>query len=319
MSVALVLRALGLGDLLVAVPALRALRRILPGRQVVLACPRGLGWLALESGAVDRVHPTAGLDDLAWPGPSPQVAVNLHGSGPQSHAALARVGAGRFVGFADPVTGTPGPAWDPREHEARRWCRLVEEGLGAPAGTVDAYDGLLRPPYAPVGETAVVHPGAASPARRWPAERFAEVARRLAALGHDVALTGSPPEAPLCREVARAAGLPNRAVLAGSTTVEDLAGVVARAAVVVSGDTGVAHLAAAYDRPAVAVFGPTPPSRWAPLWGRTTVLWHGSGDGDPHGARTDPALAAVGVEEVWTAVFSRIRPGTSAPSAPGRR
>ncbi|PVG82426.1 glycosyl transferase [Nocardioides gansuensis] len=321
MPVALVLRALGLGDLLVAVPALRALRRALPGHEIVLATPRTLAGLATATGAVDRVHDMRGLGDLGWPGPPPDVAVNLHGSGPESHDALTATRPRRLAAFGEPATGSPGPRWDPDEHEVRRWCRLVSDCFDVEA---DPQDGLLEPPVRVAGDgTAVVHPGAASPARRWPPGRFAEVARRLAAEGRRVLLTGSADEVDLCREVARTAGLPRESVAAGTTSTDSLAALVAAADVVLSGDTGVAHLAAAYDRPAVALYGPTPPTTWAPLWGRTRVLWHGTGAGDPHAAETDPALASITVDEAWAAVVSQlggqVPRGTSAPCAPAPR
>jgi ADP-heptose:LPS heptosyltransferase len=147
----------------------------------------------------------------------------------------------------------------------------------------------------------VVHPGAA-PARRWPAARFAAVARGLAAGGWPVAVTGSAAEQPLAREVARLAGLPDTAVLAGRTSLADLARLVADAALVVCGDTGVGHLATATATPSVLLFGPTPPAEWGPLrdLDRHIVLWTGHA-GDPNGTYPNRGLLAIAAPEVLAA------------------
>ena len=158
----------------------------------------------------------------------------------------------------------------------------------------------------PVRDVAVVHPGAAFPGRRWPPERFAAVARHLAAAGHRVVVTGGPAERELALQVASLAGLPEDAVLAGTTTSLELAAVVAAARLVVCGDTGVAHLATAYRRPSVVLFGPVSPALWGPpARPQHVVLWHGDGTGDPHGTELDPALARVTVDEV-TAALDRL-------------
>ncbi|WNV76066.1 glycosyltransferase family 9 protein [Geodermatophilus sp. DSM 44513] len=304
--VAVVLRPLGLGDLLTGVPAIRAVRAAVPGHRLVLATTAALAPLAGLVDAVDEVLPARELEPLDWPGPPPELAVDLHGRGPASHVVVADLHPERLLTFASP--GWPGPEWHPDEHEVQRWCRLVAEGLGVDADP-DALD-LAVPdvgPPAPAG-VALVHPGAAFSSRRWPADRFAAVARHLADRGLDVRVTGSPAEVPLARSVADGAGLGEDAVLAGRTTTLELAAVVAGARVVVSGDTGLAHLATAYRRPSVVLFGPVSPALWGPPPRASrhgplhVVLWHGDGTGDPWGTALDPALARVTVAEV-TAVL----------------
>ncbi|WP_082918961.1 glycosyltransferase family 9 protein [Cellulosimicrobium sp. I38E] len=327
----LVLRALGLGDALTAVPALRGVRRAWPGRRVLLAAPEEVGGWLRDLGLVDGVVPAQGLAPLAWveeseavtgAAPSGHVAVNLHGSGPQSHRVLLDTAPEQVVAYASREAGVAGPGWDPDEHEVDRWCRLVTTAGGA----CSREDLRLDPPAAR-GRHVVVHPGAASGSRRWPADRFAAVARDLAAAGHDVVVTGGPDERDLCARVVAdaAASLEETTGVTETTgTVTDTAGtldlpaladVVATARLVVCGDTGVAHLATAFGTPSAVLFGPTPPSAWGPAIDpeRHVVLWHG-GDatpaqpgghrGDPHAADLDPALDRITVDEVVEAARS---------------
>ncbi len=297
---AVLLRPLGLGDLLTGVPALRAIRAAVPGHRLVLATTAALEPLAALIDAVDEVLPARELEPLDWPGPPPELAVDLHGKGPASHVVVAALEPGRLLTFDSP--GYPGPTWSADEHEVHRWCRLVSEGLGV-AADPDALDLAVPAVPPPVAGASVVHPGAAHPGRRWPPERFAAVARQLAAQGHDVRITGGPAEVDLAAEVARNAGLGEAAVLAGRTSALELAAVIAAARIVVSGDTGVAHLASAYRRPSVVLFGPVSPALWGPPpRAQHVVLWHGDGTGDPWGSELDPALAKITVDEVVDAL-----------------
>ncbi|MCW2705376.1 MAG: glycosyl transferase family 9 [Blastococcus sp.] len=322
--VALVLRPLGLGDLLTGVPAIRAVRAAVPDHRLVLATTAALEPLARLIDAVDEMLPARELEPLDWTGPPPALAVDLHGKGPASHVVVADLAPDRLLTFDSP--GFPGPRWCPDEHEVHRWCRLVSEGLGVPADP-DALDLTVPGAPPPVSGAAVVHPGAAFPGRRWPPERFAAVARRLADTGHDVRITGGPAEVALARVVAVGAGLAPESVLAGRTSPLELAAVVAAARVVVSGDTGIAHLATAYRRPSVVLFGPVSPALWGPPpRPQHVVLWHGDGTGDPWGTELDPALARITVSDVTAALdglLARVddcpsvtRSAHSPPSAP---
>lgn len=293
---ALVLRALGLGDLLTAVPALRALRRGMPGARITLAAPPVLAPLARATGAVDGVLPAHGLEAPLPPAGPVDAAVNLHGRGPRSHQLLAALAPGRLLAFACPGgRHAGGPAWDPGEHEVARWCRLVAAyGFDADPADLD----LPVPAAAsPAPGAVVVHPGAAFPARRWPPERFAAVAAALRAGGERVVVTGDPGEAHLARRVVELAGLGRASDLSGRTPLPELAALVAGARLVVCGDTGVAHLATAYRTPSVLLFGPTPPGHWGPPdRAEHHVLWAGR-RGDPHGREPCPGLLEITADQ----------------------
>ncbi|AEW97511.1 MULTISPECIES: glycosyltransferase family 9 protein [Streptomycetaceae] len=305
----LVLRALGLGDLLTAVPALRALRRAAPRHEIVLAAPRRLADAVHATGAVDRLLPAEAPARevpavLPWTGLAPDLAVDLHGNGPASRDPLAALNPGRLIAYAAPGA----PRWRPDDHERLRWCRLLT-AHGIPA---DPDDLLLPAPdtICAVPCATIVHPGADAPARRWPAERFALVARSLHAAGHHVVVTAGRGEADLARQVAASAGLPGHAVLGGEGDIPfpQLAALVARARAVVVGDTGVAHLATACGTPSVVLCGPVSPAIWGPPAGRVhQVLWHPAPDdgvrpGDAHGTRPDPRLLRITPAEVLAAV-----------------
>lgn len=210
--------------------------------------------------------------------------MDLHGRGPASHRLVAALRPARLIVFGGPHGGGfTGPAWRAGEHEVTRWCRLCRES-GIPA--------------------TLVHAGVAAASRRWPAGRFAVVARELSRTGHQVLLTGSAPERDGVLALASRAGLPPAAVLAGRTSPRQLASLTARARLVVAGDTGMSHLAAAYGRPSVTLCGPVPPAEWGPpAHPRHQVLWPAPPGyrGDPHGGRTDPVLAAITPEAVLAA------------------
>lgn len=305
----MILRASGLGDLLTAVPALRAIARAFPLHERVLCAPVAYAPLVpLMRGAIDRVVDTRGLAVPLAIAPRPEVAINLHGRGPQSTELLAAVEPHRLVGFrpaavAAGTAGTSGPVWRAGEHEIDRWCRLLTEA-GIPADPAELELTVPAPPRPEWRGALVVHPGASAPSRRWPAARYTAVARAAATRGARVVVTGASEELPLARHIATGAGLRADAVLAGRLDVGALAAVVAHASAVVCGDTGIAHLATAFATPSVVLFGPTPPTEWGPRRpDRHRVLWAGA-RGEANAARTDPGLLRIGVDDVVAALES---------------
>jgi ADP-heptose:LPS heptosyltransferase len=272
----------------------------------VLATPERYRDLAMLSGAVDDVDPTAGLGELKPRREPPALAVNLHGSGPQSITDLVSVQPRALLTHRHHAyPGLPGPPWRADLHEVDRWCQLLE-WAGIPCNPEEL--GIPRPPGQPDRSAVVViHPGAAYAARRWPPDRFAAVAAVLRNAGHDVVITGDSTERDLARTVASGAGLPQTSVLAGDLGLLELVALIADCRLLICGDTGVGHIATATGTPSVLLFGPTPPNRWGPRGpGPHVALWAGD-KGDPHGDRPHRGLLLITVARVLQATDNLLR------------
>jgi ADP-heptose:LPS heptosyltransferase len=300
-SFVLSLRAAGLGDLLTAVPALRAISAAYPEARHVLATSAGLHELAPLIGGVDLLVHTVVEDGAPPPLVPVDVAINLHGCGPQSHRMLLASQPRRLIAFGRDDLRVDGPEWNRMEHEVIRWCRLLEES-GIPADP-DDLDFVAPPGRLPAGVrgATVLHPGAGAAARRWPIERWTALAAAEVADGHRVVVTVGPRESSLGDAIA--AAVPGVSVVDCSRDLGLLLRVIDVARVVVVADTGVAHVATALRTPSVVLFGPEPPSRWGPPPDRPwhVALWSGQ-HGDPHGETTDAGLLELSVLDVLLAV-----------------
>lgn len=173
------------------------------------------------------------------------------------------------------------------------------------------------------GPFAVLHPGGAeNPGsvmldKRWPVERYAEVAIELARRGFTPLLTGGPGDVQSCIDVARLAGHTNCLNLAGALDLLSTAAVIQQADLYVGTDTGVSHLAAAVGTPSVVIFGPTNPRRYGPRGKHVTILApdasHALHDVDLRraaSARNRPTTNDISAEAVLEAI-ERL-PGTPA-------
>jgi heptosyltransferase-1 len=120
-----------------------------------------------------------------------------------------------------------------------------------------------------IGDFAILNPGAGWGAKRWPAERYGEVARKLAHQGMRSILNYGPGEEELVRAAEAASAGTAKAM---SCSITELIALTRRARLFIGGDTGPLHLAAALRVPVVAIYGPTDPARNGPYGTRSVVL-----------------------------------------------
>jgi ADP-heptose:LPS heptosyltransferase len=275
-----VLRANALGDLIVALPALEALRAAYPAAELVLL---GSGWhpafLAGRPGPVDRclaIPPTTGIRDDLPPAPPEQVgafftrvraerfdlAVQLQGGGRHSNPFVCRLGARVTAGSqaADAPALDRNLRYTLHQPEVLRFLEVAAlVGAGPvtlePRLQVTAADRAEAAQVLPDlgGPLVVLHPGATDPRRRWPLERLAAVGVELARKGARLAVVGTATERDLA---ARLTGLLDggAADLAGRLSLGGLAGLLQRATLLVGNDSGPRHLAAAVGTATVAVY-----------------------------------------------------------------
>ena len=347
MSRVLVARLDSAGDVLLSGPAVRAIAA--SGAQVSYLCgPQGRAaaevlpgvsqvfcwdspWITAPAPAASDAHLQPLRDFLAAGEFDEAVILTSFHQSPLPLALLLRLaGVPRITGASVDYAGSlldvrlrPGEDFDEDQHEVQRALGIAAAaGYRLPAdddgrvavGQVPEVGHLV-----PAGPYVVVHPGAAVPARTWPALHYVALVELLEASGLQPVVTGGPGERQLTATVAGSAGLD----LGGATDFATLAGVLAGAEVVVTGNTGPAHLAAAVGTPVASLFSPVVPAvRWAP-YGRHELL------GDQQAACRltrardcpipgHPCLAQVTAEEVLAAVqrladgvrpVSTLRPG----------
>jgi heptosyltransferase-2 len=322
-----------LGDTVMAVPALRALRRALPEAELwvlgpwapaLLEAEPGLG-RCLEAPADWRARWAAARALRATP---PDVAVLLTNS--FASALEARLaGARARVGYAGdgrtPLLTHPVPPPSGRVHQVAAYLGLLEVlGVADPptpprlhvaparhdeAGALARSVGVT----ATAGTVAIQLGAALGPSKLWPEDRLAALAAALERDGRTVVFLGGPTAGPLLAAVARARGAPVRS-LVGRDHPALLPALLARFAVLVSPDSGPAHVAAAVGVPVVTLFGPTDPRLTAPLGPGHATLWRRPTCGPCFLARCPidhRCLHGLEVEEVLAAVreVSGARPG----------
>ena len=154
-------------------------------------------------------------------------------------------------------------------------------------------------------------PGAArGPSKQWPAERYAEAAAALVArTGGSCIVLGTQAEHPVCQQVADAA--PNALNLAGQTSMEELAAAISLSSAVLCNDSGGMHLSAALGTPLVALYGITNPDQTGPLGTRIRILQRSdrrTRDIPRRSPEADNALRAISAPEAVHAALDLLSP-----------
>ncbi len=281
-----ILRALPLGDLLCAVPALRSFRRAWADAEITLVGrPDAREFVERFGAYVDgllELPPYPGLDPAADAAAVPEflseaqsrsfdLVVQLQDDGAITNPLAALLGGSRTAGFYGDGAWRPDPEgfvpWPDRGPEPMRLLRLPER-IGLPVDGPALELPLTDDDRAarPEGEYACIAPGGRAAARRWSAEGFAAVGDALAERGLSVVLTGSEGDAPITAEVAAAMSAP-ATDLGGRTSLGAFGAVVEGARILVTNDSGASHVAAALRTPSAVVFAASDPRRWAPLDG----------------------------------------------------
>ena len=291
-----VIRALYLGDLLLAIPALRALRAHFAGAEITLI---GLPWAeALQrrfAAYIDRFLAFPGYQGIGETAYHPartrrfiaaqraygyDLVIQMHGSGEASNPFALALGGRVTAGYyrdARPDELSLATRYPDDEPEVTRnlglarlvGCHWLEPTLEFPLLEADHAEArallLNQPDVTPATPLIGIHASAKAPSRRWPPERFAAVADILAArFDAVIVLTGSDGDRDITRAIRR--HMRHQPLdLAGKTSLGGLAALIARMRLFIGNDSGPAHLAEAVGTPSVTLFGPTDPRRWASL------------------------------------------------------
>lgn len=288
----LLLRLERIGDLLMAVPGITAVRAFAPGASIDLVVGSWNEELATAISGINRVEALdaawlsregAGLDLPAllrhaakWRSHRYDLAINFEPD-IRSNLLIAVAGAAWTAGYR---SGGGGPLldeqfdYDPQSHTSDNARRLVsgvfDSALPPPAATtLDLPEEHRRRARGILGAAArpivAVHVSSGRAIKQWDPDRFADVARRLASTrGATILLTGSTDDRPLIDRVKLAVPASHVVDASGEGSLLTLGALLGEAELLITGDTGPMHLAAAVGTPIVVVFGPSDPRRYAP-------------------------------------------------------
>lgn len=334
------------GDSVMTVPALRALRRVLPDAHITLAIRPGARGIFSEVDFIDdvlvydRKGPLSVIPHIReWKRRKFDLAVLFQNA---FEAALIPFVAGvpLRLGYATEARQAllthplALPDWRSSRHEVFYYLYVItalEQMLfgtssiceADPDASIEISESRKREATEllhahGVREDALVVaicPGSInSRAKRWPAEAYAALADRLIDTNRQVLLIGSKDEADVSQEVT--SRMRNRpVVLTGKTSLDQITAVLSTVDLVVTNDTGPAHIGAALGRPTIVIFGPTNPLTTRPFSPVAEILRHPP-DCAPCMLRDCPidhrCMTAITVGEVFERTHALLKRGSFA-------
>ncbi len=306
MKSALIIRGGAIGDFILALPAVHALRDEHPGMRLEI-----MGYSHIASLACERFYANA-IRTME------QRAVAIF------FAPKAELDPGlcRYFSSFEMVVSY---LYDPDSVFTNNLKRAGVTNLivadGRPSGTAHATDFLAQwlpragvaphigPPrvypndadleeaarhFPGLGKSMVaIHLGSGSPKKNWPTSRFLDLAQWLKGRGLGVLVVQGPADSEAQGNFWRDPASAN-CIRCHGLSLPVLAAALKQCAVFVGHDSGISHLAAAVGTPVVAIFGPTDPRQWAPLGKKVAVLHRGAD------------VASVRIEDVQQAVAARL-------------
>ncbi len=286
----LILKPSSLGDVIQALPVLRLLKLHLPKSEIYWWIDPGLAPL-LENdpdlAGIFLFHRKRWSSPLHWNELIESIlkmrrkkfdwVIDLQGLARSGTFAWLANG-GLTVGVADSREGAPG-FYDtavPRpcqETHAVDWYLNVIKSVGVPIHNnfiwlppnVKIQDAIHKKWAANQTRWIVLNPGARWLNKRWPAEYFADLAKRLAAQNRETrfVILGGKEDQQLGEKIAETE--PQRCLdLTGKTSLPEMVEWIRLSELIVTNDTGPMHVAAAFGKPVIAMFGPTNPKRTGP-------------------------------------------------------
>ncbi len=291
-----------LGDIVISLPALKAIRRAFPKARlsvmvkrefasffdgarwvdevIAYKAPRGVGGICERLSIIGRIR--AGRFDLAVLFPNSfEAALWAALGGAANRAGFSRDGRGFLLTYR--VRPTPQVL---AAHHVHYYLEMLRQTIGVEGDAADYALDIHEPHRAtmrewlganrkrPASRLFVLAPAAAyGPAKEWPADHYAKLIDLIAdRFGGECVLIGAPAERARCEQIAAAS---NRGaiVAAGAANIGEVIAMLSMADGFAGNDSGCMHLAGAIGIPTVGIFGSTSPARTAPLGPRVKVIY----------------------------------------------